>query len=143
MPYSYREDISIADAAIEVTANSLEELFIDSAKALTNTMIDNLDSIKCNKKLKIHVLAPSMEFLLFEFLEKLIILKDAETLLFNKFQLEITEISNKLVLDGKIYGEKINYNKHELSADVKAITLHMFKVEKINNNWKANFILDI
>ena len=48
MPYSYREDISIADAAIEVTANSLEELFIDSAKALTNTMIDNLDSIKCN-----------------------------------------------------------------------------------------------
>ena len=49
MPYSYREDISIADAAIEVTANSLEELFIDSAKALTNTMVDNLDSIKCNK----------------------------------------------------------------------------------------------
>ena len=112
MPYSYREDISIADAAIEVTANSLEELFIDSAKALTNTMIDNLDSIKCNKKSKIHILAPSMEFLLFEFLEKLIILKDAETLLFNKFQLEITETSNELVLDGKIYGEKINYNKH-------------------------------
>jgi len=143
MPYSYREDISIADAAIEVTANSLEELFIDSAKALTNTMIDNLDSIKCNKKSKIHILSPTIEFLLFEFLEKLIILKDAEILLFNKFQFKITELSNEFLLDGKIYGEKINQNKHELCADVKAITFHMFKVERINNNWKANFILDI
>ena len=43
----------------------------------------------------------------------------------------------------KFMAKKLTHNKHELSADVKAITLHMFKVEKINNNWKANFILDI
>ena len=80
MPYKYREDLSIADAAIEVNTNSLEELFIDSAKALTNTMIDNLNSIECKKKSKIKISAPNIEFLLFEFLEKLIILKDSDTL---------------------------------------------------------------
>ena len=143
MPYKYREDLSIADAAIEVNTNSLEELFIDSAKALTNTMIDNLNSIECKKKSKIKISAPNIEFLLFEFLEKLIILKDSDTLLFNKYKLKIIQKDNETGLSGEIYGEKINYDKHELCADVKAITLHKYKVEEINNEWKASFILDI
>ena len=143
MPYKYREDLSIADAAIEVNTNSLEELFIDSAKALTNTMIDNLNSIECNKKSEIKISAPNIEFLLFEFLERLIILKDSDTLLFNKYQLKIVQKNNETELIGQIYGEKIDYKKHELCADVKAVTFHKFRVEEINNKWEANFILDI
>ena len=59
------------------------------------------------------------------------------------YKLKIIQKDNETGLSGEIYGEKINYNKHELCADVKAITLHKYKVEEINNEWKASFILDI
>ena len=55
MPYIYKDDISIADAAIEVYSDSLEGIFIDSGKALTNTMVDNLESVDIKKEVEFKV----------------------------------------------------------------------------------------
>ena len=67
----YREDISIADAAIEVNSKTLEGVFIDAGKALTNTMIENLDDIDQIKKININVSSDQIDLLLYEFLEQL------------------------------------------------------------------------
>ena len=40
-------------------------------------------------------------------------------------------------------GEKLDPDRHEQRADVKAVTLHRFQVEKTNGGWKATTILDI
>ena len=143
MPYIYKDDISIADAAIEVYSDSLEGIFIDSGKALTNTMVDNLESINIKKKIEFKVESEEIDMLLFEFLEQLVIEKDANQLIFSEFNINIKELDEKYELYAIAKGEHIDYKKHELCADVKAVTLHRFSLTKEDSGWKATMILDI
>lgn len=41
------------------------------------------------------------------------------------------------------WGEKLDPTRHRQRADVKAVTLHHFKLEKADGGWSANVILDI
>ena len=133
----------MADAAIEVSSNSLEGIFIDSGKALTNTMVDDLKSIKTNKKYTFKVESQERDLLLFEFLEKLVIEKDANQMLFSEFEVKINQINEKFMVSVIAHGEHIDYDRHELCADVKAVTLHKFSLTKEKEDWKAEMILDI
>jgi SHS2 domain-containing protein len=141
MSYKFLEDIAIADVAFEATGKNLEELFVSCALATTEVMVDLKDlSTKIKKEIKIE--NKDIEILLYEFLSELIFLKDAESLLFSKFDVKIKENKN-YELAAKIAGDKINPEKQELKADVKAVTMHMFEVKKIDKGWKARIILDI
>ena len=133
----------MADAAIEVSSNSLEGIFIDSGKALTNTMVDDLKSIKTNKKYTFKVESQERDLLLFEFLEKLVIEKDANQMLFSEFEVKINQTNEKFMVSVIAHGEHIDYDRHELCADVKAVTLHKFSLTKEKEDWKAEMILDI
>ena len=143
MPYRYIDDISMADAAIEVNWDSLEGIFIDSGKALTNTMVDDLKSIKTNQKYTFKVESQERDLLLFEFLEKLVIEKDANQMLFSEFEVKINQTNEKFMVSVIAHGEHIDYDRHELCADVKAVTLHKFSLTKEKEDWKAEMILDI
>ena len=133
----------MADAAIEVSSNSLEGIFIDSGKALTNTMVDDLKSIKTNQKYTFKVESQERDLLLFEFLEKLVIEKDANQMLFSEFEVKINQTNEKFMVSVIAHGEHIDYDRHELCADVKAVTLHKFSLTKEKEDWKAEMILDI
>ena len=133
----------MADAAIEVNSDSLEGIFIDSGKALTNTMVDDLKSIKTNKKYTFKVESQERDLLLFEFLEKLVIEKDANQMLFSEFEVKINQTNEKFMVSVIAHGEHIDYDRHELCADVKAVTLHKFSLIKGKKNWNAKMILDI
>ena len=143
MPYRYIDDVSMADAAIEVNSDSLEGIFVDSGKALTNTMVDNLKSVKTNQKYTFKVESHERDLLLFEFLEKLVIEKDANQMLFSEFEVKINQTSKKFMVSVIAHGEHIDYDRHELCADVKAVTLHKFSLTREKENWKAEMILDI
>ena len=142
MPYRFLEDIAIADVAFEATGKTLEELFESSALAVTNTQVKNLDSVAHKVVKNITVESDSLEMLLFNFLQELIFYKDAELLLFSKFDIKITK-GKKYKLKAKAYGEKLDMKKHELLVDVKAVSLHNYKVEEAKDGWKADVILDV
>ena len=133
----------MADAAIEVNSDSLEGIFIDSGKALTNTMVDDLKSIKTNQKYTFKVESQERDLLLFEFLEKLVIEKDANQMLFSEFEVKINQTNEKFMVSVIAHGEHIDYDRHELCADVKAVTLHKFSLTKEKEDWNAKMILDI
>ena len=133
----------MADAAIEVNSDSLEGIFVDSGKALTNTMVDDLKSIRTNQKYTFKVESQERDLLLFEFLEKLVIEKDANQMLFSEFEVKINQTDKKFMVSVIAHGEHIDYDRHELCADVKAVTLHKFSLTKEKENWKAAMILDI
>ena len=143
MPYKFLEDIAIADVAFEASGKNLEELFESAGLAVTNTMVKDLKSVKQRVMKDIEVNADTIEMLLFNFLQEIIFYKDAELLLFNKFQISIDEKNKKWKLKAKASGEKLNMKKHELLVDVKAVSLHNFKVEKTKEGWKADVILDV
>ena len=131
-----------ADVAFKAKGKTIEELFESCALATEQTMVKDLKTVKHKTKKQIKLKAKNPEELLFNFLQELIFLKDAKLLLFSKFKIKIKQ-DKELVLNAEIYGEKLNPKKHELLVDVKAVTYHFYKVEKVKNYWKAFIILDV
>ena len=130
-------------AGVWATGKTLEGMFESSGLAVINTQVKDLNSIKNKVRKTITVEAENIELLLFSFLQELIFLKDAKLLLFNKFDISINENKGKYKLKSKAYGEKLDMKKHELLADVKAVSLHNFKIRKTKSGWKAEVILDV
>ena len=143
MPYKFLEDISIADVAFEAQGKTLEELFKEAALAVTNTMVEDVRTIEQKTSKSIEIIAENVEMLLFHFLQVLIFYKDAELLLFSKFDLAIEQKNSTWLLRGKASGEEMSPDKHELLTDVKAVSLYKFRVEKAAGGWRATVIVDV
>ncbi len=143
MPYRYLEDIGTADIAFEATARDLPELFVAAADAMMNVMIDNLDAIKPRESREIELSNDNIEMLLFDFLQELIYFKDAKRLLLRARETQIDQKDEAYVLNAKVAGERLDDTRHQQRADVKAVTLHGFSVEKHDSGWKAKVLLDI
>jgi SHS2 domain-containing protein len=143
MPYIFLEEIGTADIAFEATGRNLSELFADAAAATTNVMIDNLDAIEPRETRHIELSNDKIDMLLFDFLQELIYLKDAERLLLRVRDAQIDKKEGKYFLKAEAAGETLDAARHQQRADVKAVTLHDFSVEKENGRWKATVLLDI
>ncbi len=143
MPYRFVEGVAIADVTFEATGKTLEELFESSGKALTNSMIAKPDAVEQTVIKKFCLKGEDEERLLHNFLQEIIFYKDAELLLFSGYSLKITKNEKDYVLEATLKGEKLDIKRHEPIIDVKAVSWHMFKVEKAQGQWKAFVILDV
>ena len=143
MPYKFLEEIGIADIAFEAVGHDLPELFRDAADATMNVMIDNLDAIEPRETRNIELSNEKIDMLLFDFLQELIYFKDAERLLLRTREVRIDERDQKCFLKAEAAGEPLDAARHHQRADVKAVTLHDFSVEKEDGGWKARVLLDI
>jgi SHS2 domain-containing protein len=143
MPYEFLEEIGTADIAFEATGRDLSELFSDAADATMNVMIDNIEAIQPRETRQIELSNDKLDMLLFDLLQELIFLKDAERLLLRMRQLEIEEKDKRLFLRGIVEGEPLDVERHHQRADVKAVTLHDFSIEQTESGWKARVLLDI
>ena len=143
MPYHYLEEIGTADIAFEATGRDLPELFMAAADATMNVMIDNLDAIEPRETRHIELSNDQIDMLLFDFLQEFVYFKDAERLLLRVRGVQIKERDQIYLLKAKAAGEPLDVARHHQRADVKAVTLHDFSVEKENGGWKARVLLDI
>ena len=143
MPYHYLEEIGTADIAFEATGRDLPELFSGAADATMNVMIDNLDAIEPRETRYVELSSDEIDMLLFDFLQELIYFKDAERLLLRVRDVRIEQRDEKYFLKAEAAGEPLDAARHHQRADVKAVTIHDFSVEKENDRWKATVLLDI
>ena len=143
MAFHYLEEIGTADIAFEATGRDLPELFTAAADATINVMIDNLDAIESREARKIELSNDNVEMLLFDFLQELIYFKDASRLLLRARETHIDQKGETYFLKAKVAGERLDDTRHQQRADVKAVTLHGFSVEKQDGGWKAKVLLDI
>jgi len=143
MPYEYLEDFGTADIAFQATGRDLAELFMAAANATMNVMIDNLDGIEPRETLQIELSNDNIDLLLFDLLQELIFLKDAERLLLRIREVRIAERDELYFLKATAEGEPLDAERHHQRADVKAVTLHDFSVERTESGWKARVLLDI
>lgn len=140
--YKIIEDIAIADIAIEAYGKDLNELFENAAFAIFEESA-GLDKVEEKVKKNIKIDADNTEDLLFDFLSEILFLKDTYSILFKKVKVKIEKKGNKYVLSSELIGEEIDREKHELRNDIKAITLHMFKIEKVKEGYKALVVVDV
>jgi SHS2 domain-containing protein len=143
MPYHYLEEIGTADIAFEATGRDLPQLFTAAADATVNVMIDNLDAIESRETRQIELSNDNIEMLLFDFLQELIYFKDARRLLLRVHEAQLDQKGDTYFLKAKVAGERLDDTRHQQRADVKAVTLHGFSVEKYDGGWKAKVLLDI
>ena len=143
MAYRFLEEIGTADIAFEATGRDLPELFRDAADATTNVMVDNLEAIEPRETRGIELSNDELDMLLFDLLQELIYLKDSERLLLRIQKVHIDEKEGRYFLKATAEGEPLNAERHRQRADVKAVTLHDFSVERVDDGWKARVLLDI
>ena len=143
MPYKYLEEIATADVAFKAWGATLEELFIAASDATVNIMIENIDSVSNIEKKVLEAEDVTEEFVLFQILQELIFLKDAYQLIMRIEHVSIQKKQNRIIVTCRAYGEVMNPHKHHLALDVKAVTLHQFRVYQTERGWEAKVILDI
>ena len=131
-----------ADILFQAEAETLPELFEQCAFAVEESQFD-LSTVELNEEVKFKKENKQIDLLLFDFLDELLFYKDSEMLVLSEFKIDIIEEDDKFILDCKAFGEKIDQEKHQPEVDVKAITMHEFKVEKKGDGWFAQVLLDI
>ena len=136
--FKYLEDVAIADIAFEAYGKNLNEVFENCAYAFFD-MTCNPKTVKQKIKEVITLNDKDEKNLLYNFLSELIFLKDSKQLIFSKLKVDIKDGK----LNATLYGDKINSEEQELRNEVKAVTLHMFNLEKTKNGYKATIVVDI
>jgi protein archease len=142
--FRFLEDVALADAAFEATGDSLSELFTAAAGAVIETMV-NPSSVGSRFERDIEHTEEDPASLLFDWLSDLVYLKDAEGVLFHTAFATVTREapSGRWRLRGRLIGEPIDPDRHELRADIKAVTKHLYEVRQEDSRWRAKVVLDI
>lgn len=140
-PYRYLDDVALADIAFEAEGDTLAFLFEACALATTAVMADPA-TVRPAEMRRVELGAETLEALLYDWLSEIIWLKDAEGLLFSRFLVEV-EAGAPSRLAATLWGEPIAAGRASLRADVKAVTYHLFAVERTDGGWRARVVLDI
>ena len=128
-----------ADLGLRVRAENLSALFEEAAQALFETIVEDLTSVQPDRCVDVALPADNLEYLLFDWLKQLLFHFDAVHLLFGRFEVDVGPHG----LTGQAWGEPLDRARHILDHEVKAITYHGLRVEKSDDGWLAEVIVDI
>lgn len=143
MPYRFLGDITTADVAFEAWGTTREKLFSACADALLHTMVAEPEEVERRQEITISLEHGELDLLLFDFLGELVFYKDARRLLLHADKVRISDTDDVFRLEALVRGEEIDSQRHKLLVDVKAVTLHRFKVVCENGAWKTTIVLDV
>jgi SHS2 domain-containing protein len=142
MAFRFVDDVATADCAVEIEAETLPGLFVDAAKSLTACMIDPT-TVRPEQSWTVELSEDGLRSLLYAWLSELVFIRDSENVLFSDFEVSSLKTDGKCSLSAVAKGEKIDHDRHDIAVEVKAVTMHMFKIEKEGNIWKAFVVYDL
>ncbi len=128
-----------ADIGIRGKGTTLAEAFEQAALAMFEIMVETRE-LQVNKPQSVEVEGNDLNELLIAWLSELLFLKDVEGKMFSRFEIESIN-KNKLVAN--VYGEPIDPSRHKLKLEVKAATYTQLIIEKKDNNWIAQCLVDV
>ena len=143
MSYRFIEDIAIADVAFEAWGEDLAGVLTAAAEATLNVMVSDLDSVALRNRRTVNLEAEEPDLLLFDFLQEVIFFKDANRLLLRPVNVVAEAREGVFKVSADLVGEELDMERHDLVVDVKAVTLHRFVVERVDERWRAFVVLDI
>jgi SHS2 domain-containing protein len=136
MAYRFLEHT--ADVKLEATANSFANALGEAAKGVTAVMTE--EQVRPSSKHPVDIKSESKEALLFDFIDRVVYLLDAEGFFVAEANLKV-ESGAQWRVNGELVGDKAaNYERH---GDVKAPTYHDLRVEDKGDVWVLRITLDI
>ncbi len=139
--FTYVEGVTRADAAIEVVGESLSDVFETAARALAEAMVDP-GTVACDRERDVELSATALDLLLFDWLSEIIYRKDAHREVFPGARVRI-DGEGPYRLTARLSGGPMDPETTETRSDLKAVTLHQFRLEPQDNGWRAHFVIDV
>ena len=129
-----------ADVGLRAFGKDLKELFANAAYGLFDLIVADLGTVRPEQTVSLTVEAQDVEELFADWLRELLYLCNAERWLFSKF--EVLEIDSGR-LEAKCWGEVYDPSRHAWEMEIKAVTYHQLRVERVEAGWSAQIIFDI
>lgn len=129
-----------ADIAFEVTADSIEELFLESARAWRICVVGDIAGKALSNNI-VNLTADSIEELLVNFLNEL------NFFLITKKWLAV--IFNNLIIDKSNFLLSVNVNGFdidpffEIKEEIKSVTYHQMEIVLKDNRYSTRVVFDI
>ncbi len=143
MAGSYRFLDHMTDAIIEAYGTTLEEAFENAAKGLSDTMID-LKTVRPEKEISVHVKGHDLYSLLFNWLDKVMLLLVADGIALSQFSIRIQQHnSSSYSLEGTTKGEPLDLDRHHYKVEIKAVTYHEMEIKEEKGMITVRFLLDL
>jgi SHS2 domain-containing protein len=143
MAGGYRFLDHMTDAVIEAYGSTLEEAFVQGARGLVDTMVD-LAAVQPITEVKIEAEGHDLESLLFDWLDKVMLLLVADGIAMSEFSVKMRKLGdNNYSLDGTAKGEKIDLARHHYKVEIKAITYHEMLVRQEQGRVTIRFLMDL
>ena len=137
---SYKTLEHATDAIIEVTANNLKEAFEIAGISVINTILDR-SKVEENSSKKLIVKGKDLKYLLYNWLEEMIILTITDGFAGKRIEIDILRNEN-YEIHAEVFGELINLEKHEFKVEIKSPTFHEMEIEE-NNKVRMKYLLDL
>lgn len=134
------EDHASADFVFDAYGQTLPDLF-EACAIATFGAITDLERVELLHENKFELLGDDVNELLFGFISELIYLKDVERTFYCEFKIAISNDNKSL--SAIVKGDRINYDKHIIKTDVKAVTYHNLNITFDKTYFKTRMILDL
>ena len=128
-----------ADIGLRARGKDLKEFFTNAAGGMF-AIIAELKNVRTKEKVPIKLEAPNIEELFLSWLSELLYQHNSKRILFKEFlidKLTDNEISARAM------GEKLDLKRQGLKKEIKAVTYHQLKVQKLKNYWQGEVIFDV
>jgi SHS2 domain-containing protein len=132
----------VTDAYIEAYGDSIEEAFSYAAKGTINVMFEIKD-IQATSKVDFLVEGVDYSELLFNWLERILLLITIENKVMWHFEINISKLDSTYRLTGWGMAESINISKHGYKTEIKGVTYHEMEILQEDSQYKLKFILDL
>jgi SHS2 domain-containing protein len=139
--YVFLEQIALADCAVRIDAEDLDDLFETGASALAELMVDPA-TVDRSLERTIELAAPRVDLLFYDWLGELIFRKDRDREVYPETRVRVTG-PGPVSLQARVRGGVIDPARTGLRADAKAVTFHRFRVEPAGTGWQAEVVIDI
>ena len=135
-----------ADIGLKVWSDTCVELFEYAALGMSSLIIDPA-LVEGSHTLDIEIYADTIEELLFKWLKELLFHTNSSGIVFSSFCIQQDKFSGrnnkKYYICSKATYDKLNIERHESCNEIKAVTRHLFKVDRGKQNWEATIIFDL
>ncbi len=137
---SYRHLEHSTDAIIEVIAPNLKNAFEVAGMSVVETIIDS-SKIDERDKRSITVTGKDLRYLLYNWLEEIIILTITDGFAIKKILVKI-EKNDGYKIKADIFGEGIDISKHKFKVEIKSPTFHEMDIQQ-GEKIKLRYLLDL
>ncbi|MCS6877403.1 MAG: archease [Geminicoccaceae bacterium] len=135
----YEHFVHGADIGVRGIGPTVEEAFVQAARALTAVMVDP-DRVTPREPVAIAASAPDLETLLVDWLNALLFETATRHMLFGRFAVRIAGDR----LEATAWGEPIDPLRHQPAVEVKGATMTELAVRRLpDGSWLAQCVVDV